>query len=98
MGGTTTAAGAPLPTATPSGTAISEDVSPGRYRVLVTSTLAFTLMFAVWLQFGILGLSIQKEFGLSDTAFYWLTALGAQRSDLACSGPGSWPTVGAAAW
>ncbi|MGD9956762.1 MAG: nitrate/nitrite transporter [Candidatus Nanopelagicales bacterium] len=59
----------------PSGTAISEDIAPGRYRVLVTSTLAFTLMFAVWLQFGILGLAIQKEFGLSDTAFYWLTAL-----------------------
>jgi NNP family nitrate/nitrite transporter-like MFS transporter len=75
MGGTTTADGAPLPTATPSGAAISEVVYPGRYRVLVTSTLAFTLMFAVWLQFGILGLSIQKEFGLSDTAFYWLTAL-----------------------
>jgi NNP family nitrate/nitrite transporter-like MFS transporter len=49
--------------------------TPGRYRVLVTSTIAFTLMFAVWLQFGILGLPIQKEFGLSDTAFYWLTAL-----------------------
>ena len=32
-------------------------------------------MFAVWLQFGILGLPIKKEFGLSDTAFYWLTAL-----------------------
>jgi NNP family nitrate/nitrite transporter-like MFS transporter len=47
----------------------------GRYRVLVTSTVAFTLMFAVWLQFGILGLPIKKEFGLSDTAFYWLTAL-----------------------
>ncbi|MEI7778639.1 MAG: nitrate/nitrite transporter [Actinomycetes bacterium] len=49
--------------------------APGRYRVLATSTFAFTLMFAVWLQFGILGLPIQKEFGLSDTAFYWLTAL-----------------------
>ncbi len=47
----------------------------GRYRVLVTSTIAFTLMFAVWLQFGILGLPIKAEFGLSDTAFYWLTAL-----------------------
>ena len=47
----------------------------GRYRVLITSTIAFTLMFAVWLQFGILGIPIQKEFGLSDTAFYWLTAL-----------------------
>ncbi len=52
-----------------------EPPAAGRYRVLVTSTIAFTLMFAVWLQFGILGLPIQKEFGLSDTAFYWLTAL-----------------------
>jgi NNP family nitrate/nitrite transporter-like MFS transporter len=56
---------------------VSMDPSPahGRYRVLVWSTLGFTLMFAVWLQFGILGLPIQQEFGFSDTAFYWLTAL-----------------------
>lgn len=55
--------------------AVEERPAPGRYRVLVVSTIAFTLMFAVWLQFGILGLPIKKEFGLSDTAFYWLTAL-----------------------
>jgi NNP family nitrate/nitrite transporter-like MFS transporter len=30
------------------------------------STAAFTAMFAVWLMFGILGPSIQKEFGLTD--------------------------------
>ncbi len=54
---------------------LTEIPAAGRYRVLVTSTIAFTLLFAVWLQFGILGLPIQKEFGLSDTAFYWLTAL-----------------------
>lgn len=46
-----------------------------RQTVLVFSTLAFTLMFAVWLQFGILAIPIQKEFELSDTQFYWLTAL-----------------------
>jgi len=44
-------------------------------RVLIFSTLAFTLMFAVWLEFGVLAIPIQKEFGLSDTQFYWLTAL-----------------------
>jgi NNP family nitrate/nitrite transporter-like MFS transporter len=44
-------------------------------RVLILSTLAFTLMFAVWLEFGVLAIPIQKEFGLSDTQFYWLTAL-----------------------
>lgn len=43
--------------------------------VLTLSFIAFTLMFAVWLQFGILAIPIQKEFGLSDTQFYWLTAL-----------------------
>lgn len=46
-----------------------------RKRVLTLSTIAFTLMFAVWLQFGILAIPIQTEFGLSDTQFYWLTAL-----------------------
>lgn len=43
--------------------------------VLIFSTFAFTLMFAVWLEFAILAIPIQKEFGLSDTQFYWLTAL-----------------------
>ncbi len=46
-----------------------------RRRVLTLSTIAFTLMFAVWLEFGILAIPIQQEFGLSDTQFYWLTAL-----------------------
>lgn len=46
-----------------------------RNSVLILSFLAFTLMFAVWLEFGILAIPIQKEFGLSDTQFYWLTAL-----------------------
>jgi MFS transporter, NNP family, nitrate/nitrite transporter len=53
----------------------SESPAAGRYRVLVLSTLAFTLMFAVWLQFAILGLPIQQQYGLSDTAVYWLLAL-----------------------
>ena len=52
-----------------------EEPAVGRYHVLVVSTIGFTVMFAVWLQFGIIGLPIQKEFGLSDTAFYWLVAL-----------------------
>ena len=46
-----------------------------RLSVLTLSSIAFTLMFAVWLQFGILAIPIQKEFGLSDSQFYWLTAL-----------------------
>lgn len=51
------------------------DDRKARNSVLTLSFIAFTLMFAVWLQFGILAIPIQKEFGLSDTQFYWLTAL-----------------------
>ena len=35
--------------------------------VMVISTTAFTLMFAVWLMFGVLGIPIRKEMGLDDT-------------------------------
>ena len=48
---------------------------PGAVRVLVISTLAFTLMFAVWLMFGVLGIPIRKEFGLTDVQLSWLTAV-----------------------
>ena len=71
---TTQTSAAPTPAAA-GAPPLPEAAAAGRYRVLVTSTLAFTLMFAVWMQFGILGIPIAKEFGLSDTAFYWLTAL-----------------------
>lgn len=50
-------------------------VPPGANRVLWISTIAFTLLFAVWLQFGILALPIRKEFGLSDMQFAWLAAI-----------------------
>ncbi len=43
--------------------------------VLTLSTIAFTLMFAVWLMFGVLGIPIRKEFGLSEVQFGWLTAI-----------------------
>ncbi|MGJ6980503.1 MFS transporter [Aestuariimicrobium soli] len=49
--------------------------SRGAGRVLTVSTLAFTLMFAVWLMFGILGIPIQKELGLSDEQLSWVSAL-----------------------
>ena len=44
-------------------------------RVLSLSTFAFTLMFAVWLMFGVLGIPIQKEFGLSDSQLAWLSSV-----------------------
>ncbi|MCO7513822.1 MFS transporter [Pseudomonas guariconensis] len=45
-----------------------------QYRALVLSTLAFTLCFAVWTLFSILGLQIKDEFTLSDTQLGLLMA------------------------
>ena len=50
-------------------------VSGGAKRVLTMSTIAFTLMFAVWLMFGILGVPIQKELGLTDPQLAWISAV-----------------------
>src|SRR5262249_24457958 len=46
----------------------------GRRRVLWLSTAAFTLMFNVWLMLGVLGISLRREFELSDTQLEWLMA------------------------
>ena len=51
------------------------DLRPGAVRVLVISTVGFTLMFAVWLMFGVLGIPIRKEFGLTDVQLSWITAV-----------------------
>jgi MFS transporter, NNP family, nitrate/nitrite transporter len=48
--------------------------SSRRKRVLWLSTVAFTLMFAVWLMFGVLGIPIQKELGLTNIQLGWLGA------------------------
>jgi MFS transporter, NNP family, nitrate/nitrite transporter len=42
--------------------------APAR-RALVLSTVAFTVCFAVWTIFSIIGLQIQRELGLSETEF-----------------------------
>lgn len=47
----------------------------GANAVLVMSTLSFTVMFAVWLMFGILGVPIQKELQLSDVELAWITSV-----------------------
>src|SRR3954468_9798159 len=44
-------------------------------RVLVLSTVAFTLLFAVWLMLGVLGVAIKAELGLSSVRFAWLAAI-----------------------
>mgnify|MGYP000234313685 CR=1 FL=1 len=45
-----------------------------RNRALGLSTFAFTICFAVWTIFSIIGVSIQQELGLSDTQFGFLVA------------------------
>jgi NNP family nitrate/nitrite transporter-like MFS transporter len=47
----------------------------GASRVLALSTTGFTLMFAVWLMFGILGKPISTEFGLSEVQLSWIIAV-----------------------
>ena len=42
--------------------------------VLVVSTLAFTVCFMVWMMFGVIGIPLKKQLGLSATQFGLLTA------------------------
>ena len=58
----------------PSATPDTTD-SAAAMRVLTLSTTAFTLLFAVWLMFAVIGIPIQKEMGLSDVQFFWLGAI-----------------------
>lgn len=51
------------------------DTGPGASRVMTMSTVAFTLMFAVWLMFGILGIPIQAELGITDEQLAWISAV-----------------------
>jgi NNP family nitrate/nitrite transporter-like MFS transporter len=57
-----------MSTASPSTTPFEH---PGAARVLILSTIAFTLLFAVWLQFGMLGKSIAKDLALTQAQIYW---------------------------
>ena len=47
-----------------------DNVTPGQQtRALTLSTVAFTVCFAVWTIFAIIGVQIKKDLGLSDTQF-----------------------------
>lgn len=46
-----------------------------RMAVLWLSFIGFALMFAAWTMFGVLGIPIRKELGLSDMQLAWLSAL-----------------------
>lgn len=43
--------------------------------VVFASTLAFAILFAVWVIFGIVGVAFKAEFGLSDSQFFTLTSI-----------------------
>jgi MFS transporter, NNP family, nitrate/nitrite transporter len=56
--------------------AISIVISNGnQYRAVILSLVAFTISFAVWTVFGIVGLNIQRELGLNQTEFGLLVAV-----------------------
>jgi NNP family nitrate/nitrite transporter-like MFS transporter len=48
----------------------SEATLGQRQRVLCLSTIAFTLMFAVWLMLGMLAIPIKNDLGLTDSQLY----------------------------
>ncbi len=47
---------------------------PKAYSVLFVSTLAFTVCFAVWMMFGVIGIPIREQLGLNNTQFGLLTS------------------------
>lgn len=50
------------------------DQSKNATRVLILSTVGFTIAFAVWMMFGVLGIPIRKELGLDSIQMGWLLA------------------------
>lgn len=55
-------------------TGVGEVTSDAR-RVLIVSTTLFTLFFAVWVMFAIVGIPMRKELGLSESQFALLIAI-----------------------
>jgi NNP family nitrate/nitrite transporter-like MFS transporter len=53
----------------------SPAIAPRAYAVLGSSTFAFTICFAVWTMFAILGIPLQKQLGLSETEFGLIAAM-----------------------
>src|SRR5215475_9876530 len=47
---------------------------PKAYSVLLASTLAFTVCFAVWMMFGVIGIPIRESLGLNNAQFGLLTS------------------------
>ncbi|MGQ5522148.1 MFS transporter [Chitinimonas sp. PSY-7] len=56
-------------------TTAQDKAPPGAIPVLVSSTFAFTICFAIWMMFAVLGIPIKKQLGLSETQFGLLAAM-----------------------
>jgi NNP family nitrate/nitrite transporter-like MFS transporter len=54
--------------------AANEQPSKDCWRVLIFSTIAFTLLFSVWLMLGVLSIPIKKSLSLGDSQVEWLIA------------------------
>ena len=55
-------------------TAGTENEKGKKYSVLAMNTLAFTVNFAVWTMFSVIGIKIKDELGLNETEFGLLVA------------------------
>ncbi len=51
------------------------DEASAQRRVVTAATLGFTMMFAIWVIFAIIGVPLSKELGLNDGQFALLTAI-----------------------
>lgn len=64
---------------TPSGIALpargASRLKSKQWSVAIISTIAFTMCFAVWMMFGVIGIPIKKTLGLNNTEFGILTAI-----------------------
>lgn len=60
------------------------------WRVLATSTFAFTICFAVWMMFAILGIPLKKQLHLTDTEFGLIAAMPVLTGSLARVPLGIW--------
>ena len=77
------AAGSPIiGTTLPHDSSLPASVDPAlaieranRTKVLWLSFTGFTLSFAAWLMFGVLGIPIQQEFQFNDVSLAWLSAI-----------------------
>lgn len=69
----------------------AEPVADGRaWRVLGSSTFAFTICFAVWMMFAILGIPLKKQLQLTDTEFGLIAAMPVLTGSLARVPLGVW--------